>query len=136
MKTAIWLRIAAVTSLVFAAGHTLGARKSWSPMGETDVLRAMRTVGFETTGVSRTYLDFFLGFGFSLAVYLVLQAFVLWQLATLVSKGSTHLRPMIGAFALASLANAILAWVFILPVAAMFGGAVTVCLTCAFFVAR
>ena len=79
MNASLLLRIASVISLVFAAGHSLGGRKYWSPQGKTEVLKAMRTVRFEVFGVSRTYLDFYLGFGLSLSVFLLLQAAVLWQ---------------------------------------------------------
>src|SRR5215475_5270067 len=33
----IWLRVSAIASLLFAAGHTLGSRSSWSPTGENEV---------------------------------------------------------------------------------------------------
>ena len=85
MSTSLLLRIASVISVLFAAGHTLGGRKAWSPQGENQVLQAMRTVRFETFGVSRTYLDFYRGFGFTISVFLAVQAVVLWQLATIAS---------------------------------------------------
>ena len=74
MTTARLLRIASVISLLFAAGHTLGGSDAWSPLGETEVLKSMRSFRFDVFGVSRTYLDFYLGFGFTLSVYLLLQA--------------------------------------------------------------
>jgi hypothetical protein len=54
MTTTLWLRISAVISLLFAAGHTLGGLKYWSPMGDNQVLQAMRTVRFDTMGVNRS----------------------------------------------------------------------------------
>ncbi len=59
MGTTIALRIASVLSLLIAAGHTLGGRSSWSPVGENDTLRAMRSFHMDVFGVSRTYHDFF-----------------------------------------------------------------------------
>jgi hypothetical protein len=70
--TKMWLRLASVSSLLFSAGHTLGGRRSWS-LGESDVFTAMGTVRFDTAGVSRTYLDFYRGFGFTLSVFLLLH---------------------------------------------------------------
>lgn len=136
MNAALLLLIAAGVSLLFAAGHTLGARAAWSPMGETDVLNAMRTVRFDVMGVSRTYLDFYRGFGFTLSVFLLLQAVVLWQLAALAKNAPRQVRGMVASFALASLACALLSWMFILPLPAVFAAALTVCLGMAFVAAR
>jgi hypothetical protein len=136
MTAALLLRIASGISVLFAAGHTLGGRKEWSPMGETDVLKAMRTVRFDVMGVSRTYLDFYLGFGFCLSVFLLLQAILLWQLAALVKVAPLQVRGMVASFAVASLAAGVISWKFILPVPAVFSAVLTVCLVWAFFVAR
>ena len=83
MTTTLWLRISSVVSLPFAAGHTLGGLKYWSPMGDNTVLQGMRTVRFDTMGANRSYFDFYMGFGYSLSVALMMQAILLWQLATL-----------------------------------------------------
>jgi hypothetical protein len=136
MSTALLLRIAAVISLLFAAGHTLGGSQLWSPLGETEVLKAMRTFRFETSGVSRTYLDFYLGFGFTISVYLLLQAILLWQLAAIAGTEPLRVRPMIASFALASLACGILSWRFIFPLPVVFSGVLTACLGLAFRSAR
>jgi hypothetical protein len=66
MTTTLWLRISSVLSLLFAAGHTSGGLKNWSPMGENTVLQAMRTVRFDAMGANRSYFDFYMGFGWSL----------------------------------------------------------------------
>jgi hypothetical protein len=136
MTTTVLLRIAAVISLLFAAGHTLGGIKRWSPMGENEVLNAMSTVRFETMGVSRTYLDFFMGFGWSLSVALLLQSALLWQMASLARTEATELRPMIAMFALAALASGVIAWRFIFPVPALFSGVLLIVLAAACVMAR
>lgn len=120
MTATLWLRISSVIALLFAAGHTLGGLKYWSPMGENPVLKSMRDVRFETMGVSRSYLDFYMGFGYSLTVAQVMQAVLLWQLATLARSGSHQVRPMIAVIALANLVGAVIAWRLILPIPAMF----------------
>jgi hypothetical protein len=131
MNTSLLLRIGSVISLLFAAGHTLGGRKDWSPMGETEVLQAMRNTRFEAFGVSRTYLDFYLGFGYTLSVTLLLQAVVLWQLAGIARTDPGAVRPIAAAFAVASLASAILAWRFIFPLPALFAAGLTAILAAA-----
>jgi len=135
MNPVFWLRLASVLSLLFTAGHTLGGRKSWSPMGETEVLQAMRNVRFTVMGNSRTYLDFYLGFGFMLAVFLLAQAILLWQLGALASSNPGAARPLIGVFVLVSLGSTLLSWRFLFPVPAIFAGVITVCLAIAFFAA-
>jgi len=136
MTTTVLLRIAAVISLLFAAGHTLGGLKRWSPMGENEVLNAMSTVRFETMGVSRTYLDFFVGFGWSISVAMLLQSALLWQMASLARTDATQVRPMIAMFALAALASGVIAWRFIFPVPALFSGVLLIVLAAAFVMAR
>ena len=125
MRRPVLLRIASGVSLLFAAGHTLGgARSSWSPIPDNDVFRAMKSTRFDVFGVSRTYADFYVGFGYSLAVFLFLQAIALWQLATLAKQESVATRPLIGSFFVASLLLALLSWKFILPVPVVFSALV------------
>ena len=136
MTTAVLLRISAVISLLFTIGHSLGGTKRWSPMGENDVLKAMETVRFDTMGVNRSYLDFFLGFGWSLSVAMLLQSVLLWQLASLARSDAVQVRPMIAAFALATLAGGAIAWHFIFPVPALFSAALLIVLVAAYIRAR
>jgi hypothetical protein len=136
MTTALWLRISSVISFLFAAGHGMGGTKHWSPMGETDVLRAMRTVRFAAMGVSRSYLDFYEGFGHSLTISMLLQAVLLWQMASLARTEPARLRPMIAAFLLATIAGGVVAWLFIIPLPVVFSAVLAACLAAAFFLAR
>ncbi len=77
MKPSVVLRITSLITLILAVGHYLGGVDSWSPVGETEVLKTMQSFRFDTGGMSRTYFDFYLGFGFILSVYLLLQAVLL-----------------------------------------------------------
>jgi hypothetical protein len=136
MTTTLWLRISSIISLLFAVGHTLGGLKYWSPMGENPVLQAMRTVRFDTMGVSRSYFDFYMGFGYSLSVCQLMLSILLWQLATLARTDALHVRPIIVVIALTTAAGAVIAWRFIFPVPALFSLALVVPLTVAYAVAR
>ena len=120
MTTTIWLRISSIITLLFAAGHTLGGLKYWSPMGDNAVLQAMRTVHFDTMGVNRSYLDFYMGFGYALLVSQVMLAVLLWQLATLARTNTQMVRPMIAVITLAVAASGVITWRFTLPVPALF----------------
>ncbi len=136
MTTALRLRIASVVNLLFASGHTLGSRKDWSPTATNPVIDAMRSSRFDISGVSRSYLDFYRGFGFSLSVYLFMQAVLLWQLATIAKAHPALVRPMVVVITMASVAATVITWNFILPVPAMFGVGLTICLLAACFAVR
>jgi len=135
MTTTLWLRIASVISLVFTAGHTMGGLKRWSPMGDNDVLRQMTSVHFDTMGASRTYLDFFMGFGWSLSVAMLLQTVLLWQLASLARTNPAAVQPMIAVFVVATLASGVLAWRYLVPVPAFFSAALVIVLVVAYVAA-
>jgi len=128
MNRSLLLRIASVLSFLFALGHSPGGMKSWSPMADNDVFRAMKSVAFDLNGTSRTYLYFYLGFGWTIAVFLFLQAIVLWQLAALAKKPGAEVGPVIGAFLVASLLLAILSWKFILLIPTLFAAVIAVVL--------
>lgn len=135
MNPSILLRVASVITLLFAAGHTMGAWESWSPAGETEVLGAMRTFRFDAEGVNRTYLDFYLGFGFVISVYLLLQAILLWQLAAITKLEPLNVRPLIGSFFVASVVSALVSWRFIFTVPVACFAVIAVCLGLAFHAA-
>jgi hypothetical protein len=132
VRAKILLRIASIVSLLFAAGHTLGATQSWSPAGETEVLRAMRSFRFDVDGVSRTYWDFYVGFGFIISIYLLLQSVLLWQVAAISTTEPLRARPLIGSFLLAALVTAFVSAKFIFAIPVVFSGAVAACLGLAF----
>src|SRR5262245_31548529 len=135
MKPSHFLRLASVIALLFAAGHTMGARASWSPQGETDVLQAMKTSRFETMGLVRTYWDFYFGFGLFISVFLLLQAVALWQLASIAVDSSLRVRGLILTFLLANAASAVIAWKFIFAIPVFFSIAIAACLGLALFTA-
>ena len=120
MTTTRMLLIAAAISLLFTLGHSMGGLQQWSPMGDNAVLKAMRDVRFDTMGVSRSYLDFYMGLGWSLSVFMLMETILLWQLASLAKTEPARLRPIIGVIVLATAGSGIIAWRFILPVPAIF----------------
>ena len=135
MTTTLLLRIASFVSLFFAA-HLAGGLSQWSPMGQNEVLNTMTAVRFETLGVNRSYLDFYMGFGWTIGVALLLQSALLWQMAVLASTDAPSVRPMIAMFALAMLASGLIAWRFIFLVPALFSGALLIVLVAAHMAAR
>ena len=131
MSAKAWLRISAAISLLFAAGHSLGGLKEWSPMGDNAVLRMMKTVHFDTMGANRSYYDFFIGFGISLSLSMITQACVLWCLASLADREPARLRPVIMVFLASSVVGAVIAWHYIFPVPALFSLVLTATLAMA-----
>jgi len=136
MNTTLWLRISAIISLLFTAGHFMGGLKNWSPMGDNPVLQSMRTVRFHIMGVDRSYLDFFMGLGHSLTVSLLLQSVLLWILGDVARTNASLARPMIAAFVVAVALTGVVAWRYILPVPAFFSLALCTALVSAFITAR
>lgn len=136
MTTTLFLRIASAISLIFTLGHTAGGLQKWSPMGDNEVLRSMTAVRFNAMGANRSYLDFYMGFGWSLSVVMLMQTVLLWQIASLARTNPASVRPMIAVIALATVACGIISWRFLFPVPALFSIALVISLAAAYVVAR
>lgn len=132
MRPTLLLRVAAAISALFAAGHLLGGLEQWNPMGANPVFELMSGQRFEVMGNSRSYLELYVGLGWTVQVLLLLQAVVLWQMASLARSGAARLRPMIASFAIAAAATAVVSWRFILPPPAAFGAVLFVILALAY----
>ena len=135
MKAPILLRASSVISLLFATGHAMGGRKSWSPAGETDVLRAMKTVSYHGMGVDRTYWDFYAAFGHTLTVYMVLQTVLLWQMAAIAKDQPRRVRPLVASILVATIISGVIAWKLIFAIPAIFSAVLAVCLGLAYVAA-
>jgi hypothetical protein len=119
MKAFHFLRIAAVITLLYFAGHTAGM--PWTPYTNPEaksVLEAMKTHSFEAEGFKGTYWDLYFGFGLMISVFLLLQAVVLWQVGSLAKSDAIRVRPIVVSFLVAFIVNAALSWkyTFIVPV--------------------
>lgn len=130
------LRVAAIITLVYCAGHTSGM--PWTPATgpeQAATLDAMRTHTFVAFGAARTYWDFYFGFGVIISAFLLAQAVALWQLGGIARTSPRQVRGMIATFFVASLANAILGWQYFFAVPALMAAAIVVCLAVAFVLA-
>jgi hypothetical protein len=136
MTTTFMLRVASAISLLFTVGHSVGGLQKWSPTPDNSVLDAMTGTHFPVMGVSRSYLDLYLGLGWTISVFMALQTVLLWQLATMARTNPAQVRPMIAAFALATLASGIIAWLLIFPVPALFSAVLSAALVAAHWTAR
>ena len=91
MSAPLWLRLAAAVAALYALGHTLG--HPWTAPHDLmaqGVTVAMQGVHFDAAGHSRSYWEFYQGFGFAISVLLALQAVLLWQLAALARTGQDY----------------------------------------------
>ena len=136
MTTTLFLRIASAISLIFMLGHSAGGLQKWSPMGDNAVLKAMTAVHFDAMGANRSYLDFFMGFGWTISVAMLMQTVLLLQMASLARTDAARLRPMIAVIALATVASALIAWRFIFLLPTLFSAALVIALAAAYVLAR
>jgi hypothetical protein len=112
-----WLRIASASAALYAAGHTAGM--PWTPSQDVmaqGVVVAMRGVRFAAAGATRSYWQFYQGFGLAISVLLAMEAVLLWQLAAVARDTGryramtvTHLVGVLGLGAVAGL------YIFALP---------------------
>lgn len=135
MKPAIYLRIASIITLVFATMHTIGGvfGKPLPGVAEQTVA-VMKANQFLLFGHTRTYWDFYMGFGLSITISLLAEAVLLWLLASLAPILGARLRPILLVFAVENFLVAFNAnrFFFFGPVIA---STVLVCLFVAAFVA-
>ncbi len=83
MKPSVIFRASAVILVLFALGHTLGFRKTLPEWKVDSVVESMKQVHFQAQGFTRSYYDFYEGFGYSVTVYMLMAAVWLWILAGL-----------------------------------------------------
>jgi hypothetical protein len=134
MKRSTWLRISAIVTLLYALTHTMGF--PWTPVrdgGAQGVIDAMRSVRVVVEGTSRTYWDFYEGFGFAIAGFLAVQAVILWQLASLARSMHPAIRGIIAAFLVAFIFNAAVVGRYFFAAPVIFDITLVVCLGIALF---
>jgi hypothetical protein len=119
-------RIAAVLILLFDLGHS--AAYPWSDPAWGVDIGAIQSRHFNVLGFSRTYWDFYVGFGLFVSVFLLLAAIFAWQLGSLPRQILLLVRSTAWAFALCFAVVTVLSalYFFIIPI--VFSGAITVCL--------
>src|ERR1041385_2756135 len=126
MKPRMLYRIAAVLILLFDLGHTVGF--PWSDPAWGVDLGPMRSSHFRVLGFSRTYWDFYVGFGLIESVFLLLAAILAWQLGSLPAPALKLTRWILaGSFA----AVTVWSWMSFFTTPSRFGAVVTVCLVAA-----
>ena len=101
MNAKLFLRSAAVITLLLTVGHMLGS--PWTPVHTPTglaVVTAMKSYRFPAMGFERTYYEFYVGFGWMLGAYAAAHAVIFWQLAGLSSQFPGKLRPLVAVLCL------------------------------------
>lgn len=106
-KPDLFLRLAAILTFIHAVLHTIGGVFGKpGPGPATIAVDAMKVNSFIFMGATRTYWDFNRGLGLAVAIFLVAEAIVFWQLASIARSDARPLRPVLITFAVAYLALA------------------------------
>jgi hypothetical protein len=128
MSTSLLYRIASVILVLFAAGHTIGFRQV-QPEWKVDALVAgMRSSQFAVQGFTRSYWDFYVGFGLFVTFFLVFAAVLAWQLAGLPRAQLHEMALLTWSFALCSVGIAALSWRYFFAAPAAFSTVLAACL--------
>jgi hypothetical protein len=94
----ILLRIASVVFAFYTFGHTYGAMikqpKGGGPLKQATIA-AMRSYHETLQGASRSYWDFYTGFGWFVSCALLLFAILCWQLGSVARTQPATARPLI-----------------------------------------
>jgi hypothetical protein len=131
LKPAIFYRIASILLLLFAALHTFGFRQFDPQWGVESLISLMRSIHFDILGTSRTYWDFFVGFGLFFTIFLLFTAVLAWQLGDLSRQTFAEMRVTAWALVLCFTAVTIVAFRYAFVVPIVFSALILLCLTVA-----
>jgi hypothetical protein len=131
VKASLFYRIAAVLILLFAVGHTIGFLQSDPSWGVDSLLASMKSIHFNIQGFSRSYWDFFVGFGLFVTVFLIFAAVLAWQLGGVATETLARMRLIAWTFALCFAVVTVLSWRYFFAIPLVFSFVITVCLVLA-----
>jgi hypothetical protein len=114
MKAALLLRVAAVMAFLHGVLHTIGGVFGGAAPG--------------AQALTRSYWDFFMGFGLFVTVSFLVEAVVFWQLAAMTKTDAVRTRPIVMAFCVGYVAYAVLAWRYFFWVPVVFEVVIVLCL--------
>jgi hypothetical protein len=122
----VLFRIASVLIVLLDLGHTAGY--PWSDPAWGVDPHALQSGRFNVLGSNRSYWDFYVGFGLSVSVLLLLPAMIAWQLGTPDARRFHGIAWfLVAVFAAMTILDCV--FFFVIPIA--FAGAITLCLAAA-----
>jgi hypothetical protein len=108
VRPTLFLRIAAVSTFIHAALHTIGGVFGKPTPGHATVaVEAMKINQFLLMGHTRSYWDFYRGLGLGATISLTAEAILFWQLGSLAKTDARRLRPILSTFLVAYIAMAV-----------------------------
>lgn len=111
MIATLYLRAASVLTFLCGAAHTFGAVINKPDAGAMQAAAtAMQSSPFDALGHSRTYWDFFTGYGLSISITFLVQAIIFWQLAAIAKTHAYRVRGIVFVFCLGYAGWAVMAW--------------------------
>ena len=120
MTASLTLRLASAIALLQWVAHTALFLRSTPRHGaeEVAVIDAMRSHRFAFAGASRSYWDFYFGYGLMAAFVVLVEAVLFWQLAGGVAASRSLVRAVATLFLLYNVGHALLAarYFFITPI--------------------
>ena len=135
MRVSLLYRVASGLLVLFAIGHTLGFRRTDPSWGADSVVESMRTTRFNVDGLSRTYWDFFTGFGLFVTAFLLFAAILAWELGGLGKDQLMFLSIVRWAFAICFVGITALSWMYIFIIPGIFSSLIGLCLVLAAWLA-
>ena len=128
MSPSLLYRVASVLLVLFGLGHQLGFRRVDPRWGVDSAIGALKATQFQVQGMTRTYWDFFSGFGFFVTVLLFFSAILAFQLAGLSKESLRNLSLVTWAFAVSFVVIALLTWRYFFIAPLIFSSLVALCL--------
>ena len=111
MNPRVWLRVAAVITIIHAVLHTIGGvYGAPAPGPQTIAETAMKVNTFMAFGNLRSMWIFYRGMGLTVTIFLTLSAIVFWLLGDLIKVAGARLRPILIAFAAGYMVFAVVSW--------------------------
>ena len=96
----------------------------------------MDAVTFPFGNVTRSYGDFYRGFGLFVTAYLLFSALFAWKLPSILAASPDTYRVLAGAFLAVQIACAALSWIYFALPPAVLSSAVVLCLAWGMLLAR
>jgi hypothetical protein len=137
MRADTLFKTCAVIFVLFAIGHTLGFLRFKPTTSEgLAVKTAMDAVTFPFGNVTRSYGDFYRGFGLFVTAYLLFSALLAWKLPSILAASPDTYQVLAGAFLAVQIACAALSWMYFALPPAVLSSAIVLCFAWGMLLAR
>ena len=91
----------------------------------------MKATGFDPNGPSRSYWDFFFGYGLFIGITFAVQGVLFWQFSRLIQADGVRIRPMLTVFCAGYLATSVVSAMYFFFVPAVLQLLIAACLAVA-----